>query len=89
MYSIIGLTIGCLISFFIVIGDLAPPIVAISLGVDWVSKGLKSIRTTSIVVLLLCSCPENLPISLVTSLSADVFNDIFGTDCLTPSLFTS
>ena len=38
--SIIGLAIGCLISFFIVIGDLAPPIVAKSLGISWVSQGL-------------------------------------------------
>ena len=35
--SIIGLTIGCLTSFFVVIGDLAPPIVANSLGINWVS----------------------------------------------------
>jgi amino acid permease len=34
--SIIGLTIGCLVSFFVVIGDLAPPIFANSLGINWV-----------------------------------------------------
>ena len=37
VYSIIGMAMGCLISFYIVIGDLAPPIVAKSLGISWVS----------------------------------------------------
>ena len=32
---------GCLISFFIVIGDLAPPIVAKSLGINWVGTSLE------------------------------------------------
>ena len=31
---------GCLISFFIVIGDLAPPIVAKSLEINWVGTPL-------------------------------------------------
>jgi len=36
--SVIGLNIGSCIAFFVIIGDLAPPIVAQATGLQWVRR---------------------------------------------------
>lgn len=37
-HSVIGLNIGSCIAFFVIIGDLAPPIVAQATGLQWVRR---------------------------------------------------
>ena len=37
LYSVIGLNLGACIAFFVIIGDLAPPIIAQATGINWVS----------------------------------------------------
>jgi sodium-coupled neutral amino acid transporter 10 len=77
--SIIGLTMGCLISFFIVIGDLAPPIVAKSLGINWSPTYLRMVLMTFFAFAV------SLPLSLlrnVDSLSGVAISSLFFYSCL-------
>ena len=40
--SNIGLTMGCCVAFFVIIGDLLPPIVANMFGIQWVHSVISS-----------------------------------------------
>lgn len=62
--SIIGLTIGILISFFIVIGDLTPPIVANLLGITWSPGFLRMFLMT------LLAFTVSLPLSLLRNVDS-------------------